>query len=378
MERSGAGHVTVRLNGIASLSALLTRCQSLGASRGVIKFVPQDDIVHPHLTVWENILHSARVQLGGSCTDEDIQGHVQLVISALGLVQVRDSVVGNEQRRGISGGERKRVSIALELVASPPVLILDEPTSGLDAQAALSIIKLLKKLAGKGMTVLCVIHQPRVEIFETLDAVLILDTGRQIYSGPTSLAKAHFEDMGYKFDPMSNPADVILDIASGCCESKQFPDMDRSAKTSSITSTDHDKSSAQNLLRQQYKHQTAQWHEQVFLCFYRDIKQQARQLVGFWTEIFAGSLTGLLLGLALYELQGHFYGGLYLAPFTPLSSAVNYTVAPEVALFTCFCISMLFTFFIWYYDPANFMVCTAFASAAPSVIIFGEEGERHS
>lgn len=344
MERSGAGHVTVRLKAIASLSALVTRCQSLGASRGVIRFVQQDDVVHPHLTVWENILHSARVQLGGSRTDKNIQGHVQSVISSLGLAQIRDSVVGNEQRRGISGGERKRVSIALELVASPPVLILDEPTSGLDAQAALSITKLLKKLAGEGMTVLCVIHQPRVEIFETLDAVLILDTGRQIYSGPTSLAKAHFEDMGYKFDPMSNPADVIIDIASGCCKSMQFPVMDRSEETSAVTSADHDKSSAQNLLRRQYKHQTARWHEQVFLCFHRDIKQQVRQLASFWMEIFAGSLTGLLLGLALHEMQGQFYGGLYLAPFTPLSSAVNYIVAPEVALFTCFCISMLFTF----------------------------------
>lgn len=329
---------------------MLTRCQSLGASRGVIKFVPQDDIVHPHLTVWENILHSARVQLGGSRTDESIQGHVQSVINALGLVQIQDSVVGNEQRRGISGGERKRVNIALELVASPPVLILDEPTSGLDAQAALSITKLLKKLAGEGMTVLCVIHQPRVEIFETLDSVLILDTGRQIYSGPASLAKAHFEGIGYKFDPMSNPADVILDIASGCCEPMQFPDIDRSAETSAVTSTDHNKSSAQNLLQQQYKHRTAQWHKQVSLCFYRDIKQQFRQLASFWTEIFAGSLTGLLLGLALHEFQGQFYGGLYLAPFTLLSSAVNYIVAPEVALFTCFCISMPSTFFFFQFS----------------------------
>jgi ABC-type multidrug transport system ATPase subunit len=129
-------------------------------------FIPQDNIIHPHLTVFKNILHSARIRLGGALNDEIIQKHVDAIIDGLGLSTVKYSVISSEQRRIISGGERKRISIALELVAAPQVLILDEPTSGLDAQAALSIIELLRLFSRQGLTVICVIHQPRVEIFK--------------------------------------------------------------------------------------------------------------------------------------------------------------------------------------------------------------------
>ena len=106
----------------------------------------------------------------------------------------------------LSQGETKRVSIALELVAAPQVLILDEPTSGLDAQAALSIMELLRSFSRQGLTIICVIHQPRVEIFEALDNLLILDLGKAIYSGKALEAKRHFEARGYVFSPNLNPA----------------------------------------------------------------------------------------------------------------------------------------------------------------------------
>jgi ABC-type multidrug transport system ATPase subunit len=162
----------------------------------LIGFVPQDDIVHPYLTVRENILHSARVRLGGVLTDREVEKRVQQLIQALGLSNVKDNLVGDPLRRGISGGERKRVNIALELIVAPRLLILDEPTSVLDAGAALSTIMLLKSLCRHGITVICVIHQPRVEIFEALDSLLLLRDGTQAYFGKASEAQKHFTDMG--------------------------------------------------------------------------------------------------------------------------------------------------------------------------------------
>ena len=177
--------------------------------------MPQDDVVHPHLTVRENILFSARIRLGGILKEREIQQNVDQLILALGLINVKDNLVGDQERRGVSGGERKRVSIGVELIAAPRMLILDEPTSGLDAQAALSIIMLLKSLSQYGITVICVLHQPRVEIFNCLDTLLLLVSGNQIYFGKRSESKQYFSDMGYDFDPQLNPADVMLDIVSG-------------------------------------------------------------------------------------------------------------------------------------------------------------------
>ena len=342
----------------------LTRDTRPRTTRGVVKFVAKEDVVHPNLTVWENVLHSARIHLGGSRTDREIARHTQRVIESLQLTRVRNSIVGDGHRRGVSGGERKRVSIALELVTSPAVLILDEPTSGLDAQAALSIIQLLKRLTVKGITVICVIHQPRVEIFESLDAILVLQSGCPLYSGPAQGIQRHFEHLGYEFDPRHNPADVILDIAAGQaepqiartaeyatgggdlpkvtpCETLHHPDV-----PPPLTGKDSQRPSPGRM---------APWHRQVMYCFQRDVKQQGRRPDLFWTEIAAGVVTGLLLGLAAYEVRGQLFQGMYHPPFHFLSSAMNYFSIPMVAMFSCFCI--------------------AFSSAAPSVAIFGDEGK---
>jgi ABC-type multidrug transport system ATPase subunit len=114
--------------------------------------------------VCENLLHSANTRLPSSWTYEERSKHVDILISCLGLVAIQDRVVGESLSSGISGGERKRLNIGIELAAAPKALFLDEPTSGLDATSALSIMMLLKGLAVSGVTIMCVIHQPRPEI----------------------------------------------------------------------------------------------------------------------------------------------------------------------------------------------------------------------
>lgn len=110
----------------------------------LIGYVPQDDIVLPELTVRENILHSARVRLPKTWRDQAIQAYVDALISCIGLSHVQHSLVGDAVRPVISGGQRKRVSIGMELAAAPMAIFLDEPTSGLDATSASSIMRLLK------------------------------------------------------------------------------------------------------------------------------------------------------------------------------------------------------------------------------------------
>lgn len=315
--------------------------------------MPQDDVVHPHLTVRENILFSARIRLGGILKEREIQQNVDQLILALGLSNVKDNLVGDQERRGVSGGERKRVSIGVELIAAPRMLILDEPTSGLDAQAALSIIMLLKSLSQYGITVICVLHQPRVEIFNCLDTLLLLVSGKQVYFGKRSESKQYFSDMGYDFDPQLNPADVMLDIVSSplprCPTLAHNVINGTGPKCSEETSQNSSVPSKAECftfekleaLHSLHRTRISPWYRQLYLCFSRDIKQQSRNKGSFLLELFASVLTGILLGLAMYEFKGQLYQGMFLPPFQTLSSAANYTLVPEMGVLCCLAISKL-------------------------------------
>ncbi|KAL2016210.1 hypothetical protein VTK56DRAFT_4067 [Thermocarpiscus australiensis] len=164
----------------------LARCKKL------IGYVSQDDIVLPELTVYESILHSARIRLPRTLKDADVLAHVDAVIDCLELTHVKDSMVGSVGKPIISGGQRKRVSIGMELAAAPMAIFLDEPTSGLDATAANSIMRTLKALARLGISVIVTIHQPRKEIFDMIDDLILLaeghsaSTSRRTPTRPTS------------------------------------------------------------------------------------------------------------------------------------------------------------------------------------------------
>lgn len=176
--------------------------------------MPQDDILLEDLTVGESISHSARIKLGRVWSDKNIKIYANKLIDYLGLTPVKDQLVGSTEKRGISGGEQKRLSIALEIVAMPTAIILDEPTPGLDAATALSIMKLLKSISRMGITVICTIHQPRSDIFQLLDDLLILVSGRQVYLGQAARVKEHFKALEYSFPSESNPSDIVMDIVS--------------------------------------------------------------------------------------------------------------------------------------------------------------------
>jgi ABC transport system ATP-binding/permease protein len=150
---------------------------------GVIGFVPQDDLLIEDLTVYQNLYYAAKLCFSKK-TEEEIDFLVMRVLEDLGLAEAKDLKVGSPLRKTISGGQRKRLNIGLELLREPAVLFCDEPTSGLSSRDSENIIDLLKELSLKGKLVFAVIHQPSSDIFKMFDKLLILDSGGfQIYYG---------------------------------------------------------------------------------------------------------------------------------------------------------------------------------------------------
>mmetsp|Transcript_81353 Transcript_81353/g.143569 ORF Transcript_81353/g.143569 Transcript_81353/m.143569 type:complete len:817 (+) Transcript_81353:69-2519(+) len=184
--------------------------------KSVLGFVPQDDIVHEELTVREQIRFSAELRNEAGTSKGRIQRITDDVLHVMQIDHIMNEIVGGVENRGISGGQRKRVNIGLELAAQPTLLFLDEPTSGLDATSSLAVVLSLKKMCQLGMSSIMVIHQPRYSLFTLFDDVLLLGKGgRTVYLGPSGGAKPYFESKGFQMPADENPADWFMDITSG-------------------------------------------------------------------------------------------------------------------------------------------------------------------
>ncbi|XP_026055603.1 ATP-binding cassette sub-family G member 2 isoform X2 [Carassius auratus] len=178
-------------------------------------YVVQDDVVMGTLTVRENLRFSAALRLPKSISQQEKDEKIEKLIQELGLSKVANSRVGTQLIRGVSGGERKRTSIGMEVIFDPPVLFLDEPTTGLDASTANSVLMLLKKMANSGRTIILSIHQPRYSIYRLFDSLTLLLGGRLVYHGPAQDALDYFSHIGYICEPHNNPADFFLDVING-------------------------------------------------------------------------------------------------------------------------------------------------------------------
>jgi ABC-type multidrug transport system ATPase subunit len=151
--------------------------------KGLIGYVSQDDLLIEDLTVFNNLYYNAKLCFG-NLTEEEIIQRVDNVLKNLGLYEIRNMKVGSPLNKKISGGQRKRLNISLELIREPAILFLDEPTSGLSSRDSENILDLLKELARKGKLLFIVIHQPSSDIFKMFDKLIILDTGGYlIYNG---------------------------------------------------------------------------------------------------------------------------------------------------------------------------------------------------
>ena len=182
--------------------------------RSVIGFVDQDDTLMATLTVHETILDSALLRLPKDMSRASKEQKVEDVERQLGIYHIRHQMIGSEEGgRGISGGEKRRVCIACELVTSPSILFLDEPTSGLDAYNAFNVVECLVTLAKTyNRTVVFTIHQPRSNIVALFDQLMLLAEGRLVYSGPFRSCQSYFDSIGYSCPPGFNIADYMVDL----------------------------------------------------------------------------------------------------------------------------------------------------------------------
>ncbi|XP_068089113.1 ATP-binding cassette sub-family G member 8 isoform X3 [Hyperolius riggenbachi] len=195
----------ILINGKLSTRHLVKKC---------VAHVCQDDQLLPHLTVRETLTFIAKLRLPKSYSEQQRQKRVEDVIAELRLRQCANTKVGNEYTRGVSGGERRRVSIAVQLLWNPGILILDEPTSGLDSFTAHNLVITLSRLARGNRLVLLSLHQPRSDIFQLFDLVLLLSSGSTIYSGTAKDMVQYFTSIGHPCPRYSNPADFYVDLTN--------------------------------------------------------------------------------------------------------------------------------------------------------------------
>ncbi len=228
MGPSGAGKTTLllALNGYLrpksgfSLINGKSLYENYDLFRGCIGYVPQDDIIHSELTVYEALYYTAKLRLPGDTGEEEISERINSVLTQLGLlnpdkkIDIRNVIIGSPEKKGISGGQRKRVNLAMEMLTDPSLLFLDEPTSGLSSQDTLIVMDVLRKLADQGKTIILTIHQPSLDAYKKMDNVIILSSGKLMYYGPA------YPDSLIFFSP-DLPADNADNALKGLAENTE-------------------------------------------------------------------------------------------------------------------------------------------------------------
>ena len=278
--------------------------------RKQIAFVAQDDSLQVTATPREAIRFSAKLRLPRATTESQLDKLTEKMLEELGLSSCADTIVGGALIKGISGGERKRTSVGVELVTKPALVFLDEPTSGLDSFSAVQLCQVLKKVANAGSSVLFTIHQPASEIFNSFDHLILLNRGRVMYQGLVNDVPDYFASRGHPNPENYNPADWIMNVAQSV-EIEQldkegfFPADDR-PMLEAFTSEDGKDALGITLSGRHYDDDfddtpvgTA---TQVAMLFKREAVNLKRDVGAIGTRMAIAIFLGLLFGVIFYEV----------------------------------------------------------------------------
>ncbi|XP_069705120.1 ATP-binding cassette sub-family G member 1 [Periplaneta americana] len=217
MGPSGAGKSTLldilsgyRITGVTGSVMVNGHERNLEEFRRMSCYITQDDRLQSLITVNENMMIAADLKLEVHVTKEEKQQIIDEILSTLGLSEHKDTRAGR-----LSGGQKKRLSIALELITNPLVLFLDEPTTGLDSSSCTQCVSLLRILARQGRTIVCTIHQPSASLFQQFDHVYVLAQGRCLYQGATQQLVPYLASVNLPCPMYHNPADYVIELACG-------------------------------------------------------------------------------------------------------------------------------------------------------------------
>ncbi|KAF2896641.1 hypothetical protein ILUMI_09535 [Ignelater luminosus] len=269
----------------------------------------QEDLLQPYLTVEELMIIAAKLKLGDHISSKGKAATVTEVLKLLGLETCRETRTDR-----ISGGQRKRLSIALELVSNPPVIFLDEPTSGLDSVSVKHCIDILKLLAGQGRTVICTIHQPSSYVFQSFNQVYFMQHGMCVYNGSTSNLIPFMSCLGYGCPVTYSPPDYIIETAQTVPESvSRLVDSIKNGKvnrrdskvllssyysSSRKSSAVYEETTRRREAKMDVDFPTSFW-TQFSVLYLRMMLQTKRNTVVIWVQLFYHALCVV------------FYGGLF-------------------------------------------------------------------
>jgi ABC-type multidrug transport system ATPase subunit len=275
---------------------------------GVIGYIPQDDLLNERLTVFQNMYFAARFSFG-NWAEKDIVEISEKTLHSLGLSETRDKEVGSPSKKTISGGQRKRLNIGLELIRQPSVLFVDEPTSGLSSSDSLRTMELLKNLALNGKLVFVIIHQPSPEIFKMFDRLMVMDNGgHTIYYGNPLEAVPYFRREA-NLPPVQDPAEVansaeIFDIV----ETKLVSEMGTLVEERKFSPADwaaryqqHFPANPVKREKEEVPHHinTPGFLQQIGLYFRRDILAKIRDHQYMFINLLEAPVLALLLAIVV-------------------------------------------------------------------------------
>jgi len=285
--------------------------------REKVAYVMQEELLFPFLSVEETLTLHCRLRRA-RLSEAEVAASVEEIVAELGLAKVRASPVGRPGGlpRGVSGGERKRVNIGVEMVGDPEALFLDEPTSGLDSFQAQRVVYALRQLAAVGRTVVCTIHQPRSSIYGMFDQLLLISEGRLLYIGEAKDAVGYFASLRFECPNLTNPADYFMDITS---LDARNPEREKSSRerieffaTEAMTRRLGEKAVASALEKHrarsaaptEYDPTHASWIQQFVLLVRRGLINQRRDFIGVRVTLALEMMYALIVS-ALFRGVGH-------------------------------------------------------------------------
>ncbi|KAI3929371.1 hypothetical protein MKW92_005105 [Papaver armeniacum] len=301
---------------------------------GTSAYVTQDDALTKTLTVKESVYYSAMLQLPESMTNFEKKERAETTIREMGLQEAMNTRIGSWSNKGLSGGQKRRVSICIEILKRPKLLFLDEPTSGLDSAASYHIMDRIVNLTQQcGMTVIASIHQPSSEVFDLFHNLCLLSSGRTVYFGPTSAAYEFFALNGFPCPTMRNPSDHYLRTINKDFDQVNLlenVDTEQGCGGNKLTTTEE----AINILVEAYKssqlflqvkHQVSEisnkegrvlekgsqtnFFTQSFILTRRSFVNMYRDLGYYWLRLGVYVLVSVCLGTIFYDI-GHSFGSI--------------------------------------------------------------------